>query len=105
MSLVYTDMCAALPAVPFGNSSTPYTYSSADSTFHQAPLSCLLLSKFFNANKALLKLLKTSRDIQVGDKTLPAGSSVGELVDLGKDERVSVGVLASLFEELAMQTT
>ncbi|KAF9442411.1 hypothetical protein P691DRAFT_810684 [Macrolepiota fuliginosa MF-IS2] len=94
-------------AVNLVNSTTPYTYDIRTQTFLQPESSYQILHRVKEANKKVFQELKTQNALVVdGWKTVPAGTTLSELVDLPREEvgRAPV-VLDWLMKELEGQTT
>jgi len=89
------------------NSSTTYHYDTGSRTYHQPAFSFQLLQRVLTVNSEALQSLKTSKDIAVErGLTLPAGSSLADLINIGlKNQSRSPFVLSTLLGEIAKQET
>ncbi|KAI0080230.1 hypothetical protein K474DRAFT_1658226 [Panus rudis PR-1116 ss-1] len=87
------------------DSSTPYVYDPRTRTYVQPEFSYQLLMRFQTVNSSKLDEVKTSEEFPIPEKgSLPKGSSLNELVNLGlQDHLLAPSVFAELLTELSKQ--
>ena len=91
-------------ALTLVNSSTPYSYDPRTRTYLQPTFSYQILQRFLTVNAAALRNLSLKTDLVLDRRTLSAGSSLADLLDIGlKDQTLAPMVLSALFAELSKQ--
>ncbi|KAK4686765.1 small subunit ribosomal protein S29, partial [Tremellales sp. Uapishka_1] len=92
-------------AAEWTSSSSPYAYDADSQTFHQPALSSLLLSKILAVNAEALSRIPISDKIDFANgRSISKGAKLLEVVELGRDESISVAVLEVVISSLASQT-
>lgn len=93
-------------ATPLVNSSSPHSYSPAQAIFQQPTLASQLLTRFSTANRAAFKALKTSQEWTLGERVVPKGKSLEELILVNKavDEKNASEILEAVMAELEGQS-
>lgn len=103
MSLILRFTSAT--AINLVNSSTPYTYDARSRTYLQPIFSFEVLQRFLQVNATALRELKTTKAFEAGRRTLPEGSPLSDLVNIGiRDQVQAPYVLSTVLAEISKQT-
>lgn len=88
------------------NSTTTYAYDPRTRLYQQATFAYQTLQRFLTVNSYRLDQLKTTVGVELERRgTIPAGTSISDLVRAGIKERaLAPTVLTALMEELQKQT-
>jgi small subunit ribosomal protein S29 len=87
------------------NSSTVYSYDLRTQTYLQPVFAQQTLEHFRTVNEHALNLLATEDKIELGGSSLPQGTPLLKLIDVGlKDQACTPAVLSALLEALGKQT-
>ena len=87
------------------NSSTAYSYDLRTQTYLQPVFAQQTLERFRYVNEHAVNSLVAEDKIELGDSSLPQGTSLLKLIDVGlKDLASAPAVLSALLEALGKQT-
>ena len=92
-------------AINLVNSSTAYSYDLRTQTYLQPVFAQQTLERFRIVNEHALNSLVAEDKIELGGSSLPQGTPLLKLIDLGLKDRASApAVLSALLEALGKQT-
>jgi small subunit ribosomal protein S29 len=92
-------------AINLVNSSTAYSYDLRTQTYLQPVFAQQTLERFRFVNEHALHSLVVEDKVELGGSSLPQGTSLLKLIDVGLKDRVSApAVLSALLEALGKQT-
>ncbi|KAF8835956.1 hypothetical protein BDN67DRAFT_912078 [Paxillus ammoniavirescens] len=94
-------------AINVVNSTTTHTYDPRTRTYLQPVFAYQTLQRFLTVNGPRLEQLRTQADVELERRaTIPAGTSLSELVKAGvKEQALAPTILTALMDELETQTT
>lgn len=92
-------------AINLVNSSTAYSYDLRTQTYLQPVFAQQTLERFRSVNEHALNSLVAEDKIELGGSSLPQGTPLLKLIDVGLKDRASApAVLSALLEALGKQT-